>query len=47
MLNASDTSIANRTGSELIIVALNSLISLQQNNKESNKLVQPAIITSA
>ena len=43
MLNASDTSIANCTGSELIIFSLKSLISLQENKKagmnESNKLI--------
>jgi hypothetical protein len=49
MLSASDTSIANRTGSELIIFSLKSLISLQQNKKvgmkQSNKIIlkwQPA-----
>jgi hypothetical protein len=43
MLKASDTSIANCTGSELIICSLKSLISLQENKKadmnESNKLI--------
>jgi hypothetical protein len=42
MLNARETSIANRTGSDLIIFSLKSLTSLQQNKragmKESNKL---------
>jgi hypothetical protein len=51
MLSASDTSTANRTGSELIIFAFNPLMSLQKKNKsgmkESNKLTQPTIIKSA
>jgi hypothetical protein len=38
MLNARDTSIANLTGSELIISALNSLSSLQQKNNVRQQL---------
>jgi hypothetical protein len=51
MLNASDTSTANRTGSELIIFALNSFISLKQNKKagikKSNILTEQTIIIAA